>query len=173
VNALARRVHRIVTGDRRWKWLLTPLGGGFYYSVIGGLVWLAMRVDQWLGLPRYPGTSVNYLMGVPIAAFGLFLIGWTVGIFFNAKGTPVPFNPPPRLITTGPYARSRNPMISGVLLLVLGFGLMLRSLTTVALLTPFLFLLHYIGIKLVEEPELDLRFGDAYREYRGKVGMFG
>jgi len=51
--------------------------------------------------------------------------------------------------------------------------LMLRSLTTVALLTPFLFLLHYIGIKLVEEPELDLRFGDAYREYRGKVGMFG
>jgi protein-S-isoprenylcysteine O-methyltransferase Ste14 len=52
----------------------------------------------------------------------LFLIGWSVLNFLRAKGTPVPFNPPPQLVTTGPYAYTRNPMLTGVFSLLFGFS---------------------------------------------------
>jgi protein-S-isoprenylcysteine O-methyltransferase Ste14 len=38
--------------------------------------------------------------------------------------------------------------------------------------TPAYILLHVIELKLVEEPELERRFGLSYSEYKGRVPMF-
>jgi protein-S-isoprenylcysteine O-methyltransferase Ste14 len=42
----------------------------------------------------------------------------------------------------------------------------------VVLWTPVFMLANAIEVKLVEEPELERRFGDTYREYRRRVPMF-
>ena len=64
----------------------------------------------------------------------------------------------------GPYRYVRNPMISGVILALLGEALVLLS-------RPHLeWALIFLGINaayilLIEEPRLAQRFGEAYREY--------
>ena len=42
-------------------------------------------------------------------------------------GTPVPFDPPKRLVTTGPYAYIANPMQTAMTLVFLGWGALLGS----------------------------------------------
>ena len=46
----------------------------------------------------------------------------------RGSGTPVPFDPPKRLVTTGPYAYVRNPMQLSAALVMLGWGAILGQL---------------------------------------------
>jgi protein-S-isoprenylcysteine O-methyltransferase Ste14 len=46
---------------------------------------------------------------------------------FEGQGTLAPWDPPLQLSVTGLYRYVRNPMISGVLMVLLGEGLVLRS----------------------------------------------
>ncbi|NIM97178.1 MAG: hypothetical protein GTO24_03545, partial [candidate division Zixibacteria bacterium] len=61
-------------------------------------------------------------LSIPILSLSLFMMGWSIFNFLKVKGTPVPFKPPPTLVTTGPYAHVRNPMVTGVFLLLFGLG---------------------------------------------------
>jgi protein-S-isoprenylcysteine O-methyltransferase Ste14 len=42
----------------------------------------------------------------------------------------------------------------------------------VSMWTPLAFVLHAGALKRLEEPELELRFGPSYRQYRHRVPMF-
>jgi protein-S-isoprenylcysteine O-methyltransferase Ste14 len=100
------------------------------------------------------------------------LIGWSVQVFLQAKGTPVPLNPPPQLVTTGPYAYVRNPMLTGVFALFFGIGVLLGSVSLLALFTPFFIFINVWELKAIEEPELLKRLGQDYCEYRNSTPMF-
>jgi protein-S-isoprenylcysteine O-methyltransferase Ste14 len=100
------------------------------------------------------------------------IMGWSLLPFFNSEGTPVPFNPPPKLVDTGPYTRVRNPMVSGVLITLFGVGVLLKSISLTFIFSPVLFVFVYIELKVIEEPELELRLGESYREYKKRVPMF-
>jgi protein-S-isoprenylcysteine O-methyltransferase Ste14 len=115
---------------------------------------------------------IGVVIGVIIIAIGLVIWAWCVLWFFKAKGTPVPFNPPRELVTTGPYAWSRNPMLTGVFAFLIGFGFLLRSVSLVFICTPIFVVLNVLELKFVEEPELELRFGEKYKVYQEQVGMF-
>jgi protein-S-isoprenylcysteine O-methyltransferase Ste14 len=69
----------------------------------------------------FPG-KLNIILSLPVFLVAFILIGWSVQNFLKVKGTPVPFNPPPQLVTSGPYAYTRNPMLTGVFALLFGFG---------------------------------------------------
>jgi protein-S-isoprenylcysteine O-methyltransferase Ste14 len=84
----------------------------------------------------------------------------------------VPFNPPPKLVTTGPYAHVRNPMLTGVFVLLFGLGVLLRSISLVSIFTPLFILFNVWELKAVEERELERRLGKDYVEYKKKVPMF-
>ena len=62
-------------------------------------------------------------------------------------------------------------MISGVVLILFGEALVLLSPAHGAWAASFL-ALNLLYIPLVEEPQLERRFGDAYREYRRHVRRF-
>jgi protein-S-isoprenylcysteine O-methyltransferase Ste14 len=68
------------------------------------------------------------------AVVGLHL--WCVVLFAKAKGTGVPFNPPPQLVARGPYAWTRNPMLVGLFAGVVGIGLLVGSVSIVCVWTP-------------------------------------
>jgi protein-S-isoprenylcysteine O-methyltransferase Ste14 len=63
-------------------------------------------------------------------------------------------------------------MLTGVFTGLFGLGVLLHSFGMVLVSTPAYILLHVIELKLVEEPELERRFGAAYSEYKRQVPMF-
>jgi protein-S-isoprenylcysteine O-methyltransferase Ste14 len=113
--------------------------------------------------------SVLAVVGIPLLAAGLLLIVSTIRLFASAgHGTLAPWDATTRLVVAGPYRYVRNPMISGVLLALLGEA---ASFGSLSLLVWFgaVFALNAVYIPLVEEPGLEARFGEDYRRYRARV----
>ena len=170
--SLADLFHKVATGSRRRRALLTPVG----LLVFGGslaLVFLAgLFIDRALSLPQLLPGALGVAVGTPLFVIGSVLCGWCVIRFGKAEGTPVPFNPPTELIVEGPYVWTRNPMLTGVFTALFGAGVLLHSYGMVVISIPAYILIHAIELKRVEEPELERRFGASYLEYKRRVPMF-
>jgi protein-S-isoprenylcysteine O-methyltransferase Ste14 len=108
-------------------------------------------------------------LGAALLACGIALFAWTVGLFAGAgEGTLAPWDPTRRLVVLGVYRHVRNPMISGVLLVLLGEAALLGSWPVLAWAAVF-FVANATYIPLVEERGLERRFGEEYRVYRRNV----
>jgi protein-S-isoprenylcysteine O-methyltransferase Ste14 len=125
-----------------------------------------------LKLPKLLTIPLNIILSLPVFSLSLFLMGWSVLNFLKVKGTPVPFNPPPRLVTTGPYAYVRNPMLTGISVLLFGFGILFGSVSLIFIFTPLFISINVWELKAIEEPELAKRLGEEYVEYKKKTPMF-
>jgi protein-S-isoprenylcysteine O-methyltransferase Ste14 len=165
-------VYRAATGSRGLRLLLTPVVAVSYLLFATAFACLALLADSVFSLPGIPPEPLNVYLSLPLTGTGLFLAGWCLVIFLGAKGTPVPFNPPPRLLTQGPYAYMRNPMLSGVFLILFGAGIFLQSVFLIFVFTPLFIALNVIEIKMIEEPELALRLGKEYLAYKKRTPMF-
>lgn len=159
-------------GGHKIRNILTPVGAVFFFTVIWLFVVASLQVDRVLEFPKLMASPLNIIVCVPFMAIGLFLMIWSVRHFVKVKGKPVPFNPPPELVTTGPYAHIRNPMLTGVFILLLGLGVLFQSISLLAIFTPLFILLNVFELRAVEEPELEKRLGKGYLEYKEKVPMF-
>ncbi|UCD33566.1 MAG: isoprenylcysteine carboxylmethyltransferase family protein, partial [Desulfobacterales bacterium] len=155
-------IHRTATGTKKIRMLLTPVAlvvfGGF--TVL--FMILAVLVDRWLSLPWPLSSGLSWLIAAPLIAIGVGVTVWSTFHFLKVKGTPVPFNPPPTLVMTGPYKFVRNPMLTGVFLLLFGIGFAIKSLSLVVLFTPLFILANIWELKEIEEPELVKRLGEDY-----------
>lgn len=170
--SLVNLFHSVATGPERRRALLTPVGFAVFSGTLVLVVFGGLLTDRALGLPRMLPGALGSVVGVPLLAAGLMLCAWCVRLFRRARGTPVPFNPPRELVVVGPYAWVRNPMLTGVFACLFGLGFLLHSLSMVFVWTPLFVLANAIELKLVEEPELQRRFGASYGEYRRRVPMF-
>ena len=165
-------LYNVATGSRRVRNFFTPIGAIFFGLLIFVFVIIALHLDRLLGLTDiFPG-QLNIILSLPLFLLAFFLIGWSVQNFLKAKGTPVPFNPPPQLVTSGPYAYTRNPMLTGVFALLFGFGIFFGSVSLLFVFTPLFILLNFWELKAIEEPELVKRLGQEYIEYRKMTPMF-
>jgi len=102
-----------------------------------------------------------------IVSLGVGLVLFTASLrqfAVRGRGTLAPWDPPKHLVVDGPYRYVRNPMISGVVFILFSEAMLLLSPAHLAWASLFL-LLNLIFIPLIEEPELESRFGDSYREY--------
>ena len=103
------------------------------------------------------------------AGAGLGLAIWTSKLFLKfGNGTPAPWDPPQQLVIRGPYRHVRNPMITGVLLMLLAEAMLFQSWPLVLWMGIF-FVGNAIYFPLSEEKGLEKRFGDAYRVYKAHV----
>jgi protein-S-isoprenylcysteine O-methyltransferase Ste14 len=164
--------YKAAKSRRKTRSLLTPAGVVFFLGLIALFIFAGLQVDKFLGFPKLLPTSLNIVVSVPILAIGLFLMIWSVLHFIRVKGTPVPFNPPPELVTTGLYAHVRNPLLTGVFVLLFGLGVLFRSISLICIFTPLFILLNVWELKAVEELELERRLGKDYVEYKKRVPMF-
>jgi protein-S-isoprenylcysteine O-methyltransferase Ste14 len=122
------------------------------------------------------GTDVGWgldgaLQALPVAVgaaaigAGLLLMWRTISLFAReGEGTLAPWDPTQRLVVRGPYRYVRNPMITGVLLILLGEAALLGSEWVLAWCLAF-FAVNAVYFPLVEEPGLRRRFGDEYERY--------
>lgn len=130
------------------------------------LVVVSPRWDQILRLPRFVYGFMNLFVGLALIGVGVVFAFWSIETqFTHGKGTPVPIMPTRRLVVLGPFRYCRNPMTFGTLLFYLGMGVWVGSVFAVCFTSLFVVLL-IIYIKVVEERELELRFGEEYLQYK-------
>ena len=109
------------------------------------------------------------LPGILFFAAGFALFAWCVGLFVRVgQGTLAPWDPTQKLVAAGPYRHIRNPMISGVLMMLIGQALYFGS-PRVGLWAGIFFLINHAYFILSEEPGLEKRFGESYRVYKANV----
>ena len=129
-------LYKVATGSRCVRNFFTPIGAIAYGLLIFVFIVISLYVDRLIGFPDIFLNPFNLILSIPLFLPALFLIGWSVQNFLIVRGTPVPFNPPPQLVTTGPYAYTRNPMLTGVFFLLFGFGVFFGSLSLLFVFTP-------------------------------------
>ena len=162
-------IYKTATGTQRIRMMLTPLVGFIFFCIVLFLVLLSFYLDQLWGVPGFISKPYSTAVSMPFLIPGSFLWLWCVMEFLKTKGTPVPINPPPKLVTGGPYAYSRNPMMTGLFMVMAGIGILFGSITLTFIMTPLFVLMSILEFKYIEEPELEKRFGKEYREYKERT----
>lgn len=128
-------------------------------------IWIARRLGAGVSFPDSFVGSLAVAAGLMSAAVGVVLFVSCLRLFAReGDGTLAPWDPPRVFVVSGPYRYVRNPMITGVIAVLLGEALVLRSLPHLAWAL-FFAALNLVYIPIVEEPSLERRFGDSYRRY--------
>jgi protein-S-isoprenylcysteine O-methyltransferase Ste14 len=117
----------------------------------------------------------------------LTMPGWCMSLWFQALmipgvlglsavqefvrrggGTPIPYDPPGKLVTSGPYAYLRNPMQVSAVLVLLLLGIVLRSYWVAA--AGVMACIYSAGLATWDEgDDLTKRFGEPWQRYRVQV----
>jgi protein-S-isoprenylcysteine O-methyltransferase Ste14 len=133
------------------------------FLVLPGIVTV---VVPWLLLPA--GAQFDAI-ALPVVLAGTGLLLWCVAAFYMiGRGTLAPWHPPQRLVVTGLYRFSRNPMYVAVLIVLAGLAMAFHSLVLsgYALLVACAFELRVVRH---EEPWLARTFGAEWVAYRARV----
>lgn len=135
-------------------------------------VWIARRYGVRAIWPAAAADVALAMMGIVVLGVGLVLFGASLWHFFlHGRGTLAPWDPPRRLVVNGPYRYVRNPMISGVIFMLFGLAMILRSRPHAMWALTFV-AINAMYIPLLEEPMLQARFGSDYDRYCRHVGRF-
>jgi protein-S-isoprenylcysteine O-methyltransferase Ste14 len=151
--------------------MIAVIFGGFIFWIVIPLfiILASFYIDQWLQLPNFRHGLINPVIGFVFMVAGWLFANWTVKVQFTVgKGTPIPLMATQKLIVKGPYTYCRNPMTLGTDLFYLGIAIWLGSLSAIGL-----GLIYPVGIliyiKLIEEKELEERFGSEYLDYKKRI----
>ena len=165
-------LYRVATGSKKFRNLLTPIGAIFYILFTTLFVIAALQLDNVLNFPKFIAEPINTIFAVPIVILGACISLWSALHFIKVKGTPVPINPPPKLVTSGPFAYARNPMVTGIFIILFGLGILYSSVSLILLFAPLFIFINVWELKVIEEPELERRLGEEYIEYKSRTPMF-
>lgn len=134
------------------------------------LPFLIVRYESWgFTRPLILAPLALRALGGAVALGGLALLVATIRLFIRVgRGTIMPWDACCRRVTAGLYGRVRNPMIASILVAQVGEALLFASNGT-GLLALLFFVINHLYFILLEEPALQKRFGEAYREYQRNV----
>lgn len=130
------------------------------------LMWLMARAMPGYGFV-IPG---DWLLAQIVAAAGVVVAAWGVAAFRRAGTTVNPMKPESssRLVVTGIYAMTRNPMYLGALLVLLAWAISLAHPAAFLFLPLFVLYMNRFQIK-PEERTLASRFGQTFTAYASRV----
>jgi protein-S-isoprenylcysteine O-methyltransferase Ste14 len=125
-------------------------------------------------IPILIGATVGRPTGSAVIALIFLVCGtssllWCVREFYSVgRGTLAPWSPPQRLVTTGPYRFSRNPMYVSVCTILVGWCALWGSRTLIVY-TAVVACAIYVRVLLVEERSAARSFGAEWAAYRSRV----
>lgn len=128
---------------------------------------LGLLLNRRRPIPLMP-RGLARLLGLPILGAGIALLFW---FFFTLKnaGTPVdPREPVERLVTHGPFERTRNPGYVSMAMIYTGISLLGNALWPMLFLPAAVAVIQK-GVIEREERYLEEKFGDDYRRYKSEV----
>ena len=122
----------------------------------------------WEPLNLFPEAWIGHTAGWPVAAAAGLLAIWALRTMRKAGENPSVHKATGAIVSTGPYAFTRNPMYLSMILLCFGIALIFNTLWPVILLPAPLLVIQF-GVIHREERYLERKFGDEYTQYRTKV----
>ncbi len=108
------------------------------------------------------------LLGAVLVVLGVGLTLWTVAVFRAHRTSVVPHQTPQRIITTGPFARSRNPIYLADVLMLTGAVLWWGAWPSVVLIPVFAWSLTRRFIA-PEEARMKQSFGPDFAAFAQKT----
>jgi protein-S-isoprenylcysteine O-methyltransferase Ste14 len=133
---------------------------------LGAAIYLTTRA---VDLAPFAFDGQRYV-AIALLIAGLGVDAISVAAFFRAKTTVNPLAPAKagKLVVSGFYKLSRNPMYLGMLLILVAAFVFLGEAVNAAYLAAFVILMNEMQIK-PEEKALEEKFGDDYRAYKKRV----
>ncbi len=116
----------------------------------------------------FPEIWIGHATGWPLIVTATVLIAWAQRTLAGAGESSNVYKPNSAIVSTGPFAFTRNPMYLSMTLLYAGIAFLVNTAWPVVLLPAVLMLIHY-GVISREERYLEIKFGDVYRQYRARV----
>jgi len=118
-------------------------------------------------------TAVPTIVPVVTALIGVSFLVFALSHFRKHQTTINPLEPgnASKLVTSGIYRVTRNPMYVGLLLILLAWSIWLGNLSALIPVPIFILLMTALQIKPEERALLHL-FGDEYRRYQSSVSRW-
>ncbi|MEM1022193.1 MAG: isoprenylcysteine carboxylmethyltransferase family protein [Myxococcota bacterium] len=135
-------------------------------GLVGGLMWvLSVLAPGWripLALGR-AGAVIFMVLGLGVAGAG-------IAAFVRSRTTIDPHHPEhsSKLVTTGIYARTRNPMYLGLTSILIAWSFVLGSPPTLLFVPVFMGFIRRFQIT-PEERQLRTLFGERFETYARRV----
>ncbi len=148
---------------------------------------LLIHFRDWMALPFVVTVIIPYFLyslhvpivaeqpaAMKIAGVVIYLLGITIQLYTTvlfkmfAQGTLAPWQPTQKLVIRGPYLYCRNPMITGVLMMLAGEALFFNA-RGIGIWTCMFFVVNTMFFIFKEEPDMLERFGEAYAHYKKHV----
>jgi protein-S-isoprenylcysteine O-methyltransferase Ste14 len=123
-------------------------------------------IDQ----PRIDDLHLRLIIGIPLATLGMIFRIYPL-IYFKKMNTRPDLVTPSKLVTSGPYRIVRHPQYVAGIIFVIGWFVIWGGIYSLYIV-PLLILCIVFQAIIEERYILEKEFGDAYIEYKKKVGMF-
>ena len=125
----------------KWKWSNVPVPEAHVVGLVVGIM-LQLLLPQAIFSDR----RIGFVLG------GLFvLVGAAPVVWAVLEVSDMAIESSDRLLVTGPYALSRNPMCVSWALMTLGAALLLNTIWLLALIPPILLYVHFVDIDRAAE----------------------
>lgn len=135
---------------------------------VAGLA-LGVLAGRELGLPGFGiGAGARTTIGAILSLIGILVNFAGAGLFHRLRTAIIPFKPATRLVTSGIYRWTRNPMYLGMAIAYAGIAALFDSLLAVGLL-PVVLAIVQTQVIAREEAYLERTFGESYRNYKEQV----
>jgi protein-S-isoprenylcysteine O-methyltransferase Ste14 len=139
-------------------------------AIFGVMTWQLQRLDAFI-----PGALPGWMAvgGVVLMVAGAVLALTCFGLFSasGALSRHAHFPDPEVFISWGPYKYIRNPMAKGGWTLLCGWGFF-QLWPSILLFAGVMAVFLHLFVVSVEEPKLERRFGESYREYKRRVNRW-
>jgi protein-S-isoprenylcysteine O-methyltransferase Ste14 len=137
------------------------------YSAALLIAWGLERWDSFVWLDSMLA-RIPHWVGLAVFALGLGLDLWALWVLRRNATTVLPNAKSSRLVQSGPYRFSRNPIYLGNTLAMIGLGLALRWGWLLFLVPVTVAAVVWLAVSR-EERHLEIRFGAAWKDYAAKV----
>ncbi|RLE03602.1 MAG: hypothetical protein DRJ13_04340 [Bacteroidetes bacterium] len=128
-----------------------------------------LYLDRWFQLPTFLTPVGRGLLGGSLVTIGLIFLFWSIRAQKElGKGTPMPLMATQKLVVQKPYLYCRNPIFFGVINLFFGISILFNSISSLVMVCIFSVII-LLYTKLIEEKELETRFGDEYLSYKNRT----
>ena len=135
---------------------------------LGMAIVLALAANWVWPLPFLPPGLAHIELGLIVILGAFLLVRWAVQTFRKARTNLLTNQATLAIVSTGPFAYSRNPIYVGALIGLAGFALAANSLWFLVALV-VMFLVLQFGVIAREEAYLTRKFGQTYLDYKAKV----
>ena len=136
--------------------------------IYAGFLGLGFALDWLLPVAPHLAASPRYWLALALAGVGIVIALGAVREFHKAKTNVRPHKPTTAIVTSGPYAYTRNPLYVVLALFHAAVAIAAGNAWALMILAPALLVVHHFVIAR-EERYLEAKFGTEYLDYKARV----